>query len=418
MKSFEKIIGYEKEKMELIRLCDTMKNKQKYIDLGIELPQTLLICGEPGLGKTLMAKALIEESGRNCFPCKKDKPDGEFVSTITNVFEQAREKQPSIIFLDDMDKFAEDNLNINSNKEEFVTIQTCLEKIKGEDIFVVATANNINNLPESLLRAGRFGRQIKVEAPNKKDSVKIISYYLKNKKVASDVDAETIANILVKKSCAVLENVINEAGIVAAFSGHNEIKIEHITDAILRVVLKTIENERENPENEKIVAYHETGHAVMSILCGSEVGIITIKKFGDTGGVCRRYGYSKTYEGIKEFKNEIMILLAGKSSVEIQYNEPDLGVESDMEKAKDEIRYALEKLCLFGFEYIYDSDDFSRKQSPDRLKLIIEKMTEIITDWYEECKQILLENKDLLDKLANLLLEKKTLIWNDIKKLL
>lgn len=418
MKSFEKIIGYEKEKMELIRLCDTMKNKQKYIDLGIELPQTLLIYGEPGLGKTLMAKALIEESERRCFSCKKDKPDGEFVSTITNVFEQAREKQPSIIFLDDMDKFAEDNLNINSNKEEFVTIQTCLEKIKGEDVLVVATANNINNLPESLLRAGRFGRQIKVEAPSKKDSVKIISYYLKNKKVASDVDAETIANILDKKSCAVLENVINEAGIVAAFSGHNEIKIEHITDAILRVVLKTIENERENPENEKIVAYHEAGHAVMSILCGSEVGIITIKKFGDTGGVCRRYGYSKTYEGIKEFKNEIMILLAGKASVEIQYNEPDLGVESDMEKAKDEIRYALEKLCLFGFEYMYDSDDYSRKHSPDRLKLIIEKMTEIITDWYEECKQILLKNKDLLDKLANLLLEKKTLIWNDIKKLL
>ena len=86
MKSFEKIIGYEKEKMELIRLCDTMKNKKKYLDLGIELPQALLIYGEPGLGKTLMAKALIEESGRNSFSCKKDKPDGEFVSTITKVF--------------------------------------------------------------------------------------------------------------------------------------------------------------------------------------------------------------------------------------------------------------------------------------------------------------------------------------------
>lgn len=418
MKSFEKIIGYEKEKMELIRLCDTMKNKQKYIDLGIELPQTLLIYGEPGLGKTLMAKTLVEESGSNSFSCKKDKPDGEFVSTITNVFEQAIEKQPSIIFLDDMDKFAEDNLNINSNKEEFVTIQTCLEKIKGKDIFVVATANNINILPESLLRAGRFGRQIKVDVPSKKDSVKIISYYLKNKKVASDVDAETIANILDKKSCAVLENVINEAGIVAAFSGHNEIKIEHITDAILRVVLKTIENERENPENEKIVAYHEAGHAVMSILCGSEVGIMTIKKFGNTGGVCRRYGYSKTYEGIKEFKNEIMILLAGKASVEIQYNEPDLGVESDMEQAKDEIRYALEKLCLFGFEYMYDCGDYIKKQCFERQKAIMNKMTELVNNWYEECKQILIQNKSLLDKLANLLLAKKTLIWNDIKKLL
>ena len=110
MKSFEKILGYEKEKMELMRLCDTMKNKQKYLDLGIELPQALLIYGEPGLGKTLMAKALIEESGRNSFLCTKDKPDGEFVSTITQVFKQAKENQPSIIFLDDMDKFAEDKI--------------------------------------------------------------------------------------------------------------------------------------------------------------------------------------------------------------------------------------------------------------------------------------------------------------------
>ena len=418
MKSFEKIIGYEKEKMELMRLCDTMKNKQKYLDLGIELPQALLIYGEPGLGKTLMAKALIEESGRNSLSCKKDKPDGEFVSTITKVFEDAKENQPAIIFLDDMDKFAEDNLNINSNKEEFVTIQTCLEKIKGDDIFVVATANNIHNLPESLLRAGRFGRQIKVDVPSKKDSVKIISHYLKNKKIASDVDAQTIANILDKKSCAVLENVINEAGIVAAFSGNNEIKIEHITDAILRIVLKTIENERENPENEKIVAYHEAGHAVMSILSGSEVGIMTIKKFGDMGGICRRYGDVKNYEGIKAFKHEILILLAGKASVEIEYNEPDLGVGSDLLKAKGEIRHALEELSVFGFEYMYDADEYSRKQCPERQKLIMDKMTEIISDWYEECKKILLENKDLLDRLANLLLEKKTLIWNDIKKLL
>ena len=113
-----------------------------------------------------------------------------------------------------------------------------------------------------------------------------------------------------------------------------------------------------------------------------------------------------------------MILLAGKASVEIQYNEPDFGVESDMEPAKDEIRYALEKLCLFGFEYMYDCGDYINKQCFERQKAIMNKMTELVNNWYEECKQILLQNKDLLDKLANLLLAKKTLIWNDIKKLL
>lgn len=415
MSEFDKIIGYENEKTELIRLCNVISNREKYLSFGIKIPQALLIYGEPGLGKTLMAEAFIKESKRKCFSCKKDKPDGKFVSEIAAVFDKATENQPSIVFLDDMDKFAEDNLNIDCNKEEFVTVQTCLEKIKGQDVFVIATANNIRNLPESLLRSGRFGRQIKVGYPQKKDAVKIISHYLSNKKISNEIKVETLADILNKKSCAVLESVINEAGIYAVYSGFDEIKMDHIKEAVLRVVLETIETERENPENERLVAYHEAGHAVMSVLADKKVGIVTIKKFGDTGGICRQYGYSKTYEGVQEFKNEIMIILAGKAAVEIQFNESDMGVESDMLKLSGEVRYALESLCLYGFDYLYDQNDYSRKQSAERNDKVIQKMTDIIKELYEECKNMLIENKQMLDAIAGALLEKKVLIWDDVE---
>ena len=418
MSEFDRIIGYEQEKNELIRLCDVISNVDKYSSFGIKIPQALLIHGKPGLGKTLMAEAFIVESKRKCFSCKKDKPDGEFVTDITSVFDKAIEYQPSIVFLDDMDKFAEDNLNINSDKEEFVTVQSCLEKIKDNDVFVIATANNIRNLPKSLLRSGRFGRQINVTYPKKKEAVKIIEHYLSNKKVSKEISAETLADILESNSCAVLESVINEAGIYAVYSGFDEIKTEHIIEAVLRIVLKTVETERENPENEKIVAYHEAGHAVMTVLAGKKVGIVTIKSYGERNGICRAYGYSRTYEGFQDFKNHIMIALAGKAAVEIQFNESDLGVESDIQIVNGEIRYALEELGAFGFEYLCDQDSYSRKQASKRNDEIVRQMSEILNSWYEECKKLLTDNKKMLDSIAEALMRKKVLVWDEIEKIL
>jgi cell division protease FtsH len=190
-----------------------------------------------------MANAMIEESGRNAFSCRKTRADGEFVDSIKQTFDDAVEHEPSIVFLDDMDKFAQDNTDSNSNKEEFVVIQSCLEDIKDKDVFVIATANDIDNLPSSLVRAGRFGKQLWFAVPPLDDSRKIIAHYLSGKKVAADVDAEMIANILVGHSCAVLENVINEAGIYAAFEKSEYITKDHLVKAILRVVLKTVEDD-------------------------------------------------------------------------------------------------------------------------------------------------------------------------------
>ena len=213
MNNFDRVIGYAKEKEELLRLCDVLKNSAKYTRLGVKIPKAILLYGEPGLGKTLMAKAFIAETGRKVFHCKKNKSNGEFVAEIKSTFENAMKDAPSIIFFDDMDKFAEDNLQQNCNKEEFVAIQTGLEDIVEQDVFVIATANDIFYLPDSLMREGRFGKQIEFTAPTFADSVKIIQQFLARKQISDEISAQSLAHILSGHSCAMLENVINEAGI-------------------------------------------------------------------------------------------------------------------------------------------------------------------------------------------------------------
>ena len=282
MSEFDKIIGYESEKEELARLCDTLKNRAKYAKLGMNMPQTLLLYGPPGVGKTLMAKAFISESKRKVFYCKKDKSDGEFITAIKDTFAEAKKKAPSIIFFDDMDKFAEDNLNQNCNKEEFVAIQSGLEDIRGANVFVIATANDICNLPDSLLRAGRFGRQIHVEVPDYVNSVKIIEHYLTGKSVAEDVHAELLARTLQGKSCAVLEEIMNEAAMYAGFDEEAEkICLEHIERAIPRVLFKTIPEREKNGRARELAAYHEAGHALVvfpSITTGCTAVYVSAKK--------------------------------------------------------------------------------------------------------------------------------------------
>lgn len=184
MNEFDKIIGYKDIKAELIRLCDVLKNNEKYKALGVTPIGGLLLNGDPGVGKTLMANCFIKESGRKAFVCRKNKPDGEFVNGIKNVFTEATENAPSIVFLDDMDKFANED-NYHRNAEEYVTVQSCIDEAKGKDVFVLATTNGTNNLPDSLLRAGRFDTVINVDAPKGEDAVEIVKYYLAQKEIRS-----------------------------------------------------------------------------------------------------------------------------------------------------------------------------------------------------------------------------------------
>lgn len=175
MNHFDEIIGYSAIKKELEIIADILENNEFYKNSGARTPRGLLLHGEPGLGKSLMAKCLIEESGRAAITCRKDKPDGEFVKYIREAFEKAKESAPSIVFLDDMDKFANGD-EMHTDSEEYVAVQSGIDDVKDCEVFVLATANNIDCLPESLLRPGRFDRVIEVERPSLSDSGKIIEY--------------------------------------------------------------------------------------------------------------------------------------------------------------------------------------------------------------------------------------------------
>ena len=213
MSAFDHVIGYSAIKKELEQICDTLKNREAYQKLGVASPRGLLLHGVPGVGKTMMATALIEESGRKMFVCRKDKPNGDFVREIKTTFDRAVQSAPSIVFLDDMDKFANGDER-HRDAEEYVTVQSCIDECRGKEVFVLATVNNMGVLPRSLTRSGRFDRVIEIRPPTGKDAEAIIAYYLAGKKFVSDIDVPTIMRILNGRSCAQLETVINEAGLM------------------------------------------------------------------------------------------------------------------------------------------------------------------------------------------------------------
>ncbi|MCF0135818.1 MAG: ATP-binding protein [Lachnospiraceae bacterium] len=195
---------------KLKQISDSLKNEEVYAALGVSAPKGLLLYGEPGVGKSLMANAIIEESGRQVFTCRKEKPNGDFINEIKETFDKAAENAPSIVYLDDMDKFTNGDEN-HPDAEEYVTVQSCIDRVKEKRVFVLATANNIRCLPNSLRRVGRFDRKIEVRAPRGEDAEKIIGHYLENKKYVDGMDARTIARIMNGRSCAEIEKYYRKA---------------------------------------------------------------------------------------------------------------------------------------------------------------------------------------------------------------
>lgn len=417
MSSFDKIIGYEKEKEELLLISDTLKNENKYKDFGVSIPKALLIYGEAGLGKTLMANVLIEESKRKCFCCKKDKPNGDLVNSIKETFEQAQKFQPSIVFLDDMDKFAQDNLGQN-NEEEFVTIQSCLESVKNDSVFVIATANDIKNMPPSLLRAGRFGRQMQIKNPSYEDTIKIVSHFFKDKKISSDVNIETITNVLGSNTCAVLESITNEAGMYASYKNQDVITQNDIIKATLRIATKEIEtNNYADKESKEILAYHEVGHAITALIFNKKVGYISIKQHGDNLGVCSESVQIDKIFSLKDLQNDIIELLGGKACVELFLKKFDTGAVNDIEKSTKMLRDCIEKMASSGFKYINDLNKYDERHSPQRNDKIANNISKQLKLLYNKAKKLLKKNKDKVFILVKNLLEKETLAYDEINYL-
>lgn len=415
MSGFEKIIGYEDVKIELRRICDILCDLQKYEKLGVKMPKGLVLVGEPGVGKTTMAKAFIEETRRSAFVCRKKKPDGEFVKEIAEIFEQAKKSVPSIVFLDDMDKYANEDED-HKNAEEFVTVQSCIDDVKDLDIFVIATANSLNEVPDSLLRAGRFDKTIHIKNPKGKDAEDIIRFYLSQKEFVSDVDAGEIASILDGSSCAELETVINEAGIYAGYENKTKIDMDDLIRACIRVIYDAPEKSLDDGDDVDVIAYHEAGHAVITeVLAPGTVSLVSIKKnHGKIGGFAtsslpKGYWYSK-----KMMEEHVVSLLAGKAAIELIFDVVDVGAKSDIQRAFSIVERFVDDYCSNGFDCWIQGAMASNDLLSRREMLMAGEMERL----YNQAKTILLDNKDCLCAVAKALIDDKVITRSRLKKLI
>lgn len=418
MSAFDKVIGYENEKEELFQLCDMAKNPEKYAALGVKLPRGILLHGVPGVGKTLMASALIEEMGedRNRYVLRKDKSNEEFVESISKTFQEAKAHAPSVIFLDDLDKFASDS--DSRNPEELIAVQSGIDEVKGTDVFVVATANEICELPRSLRRAGRFDRILEICPPNRKEAVEIVRHYLKDKKVAADVTAESVARLMDGNSCAALESVLNEAGIYAGYENKPEIGREHIVRAVLRDIFEADESVNEiSAAAKEEVAFHEAGHAVAALAFDPEgVGLISVRPSrSDARGVVQFFKSENYFGSYDKMHERVISLLAGRAAVELKFGRTDVGASSDMERAATITERFVTNYGMSGFELLRPGLRTLTAEGHD--ERVIVGRNAMLARCYEEAKDILRKNWAFVEKLASALVERNTLIFEEIVEL-
>ena len=410
MSAFERIIGYEEIKLELRRYADILNNPVKYEKLGVNMPSGLMLNGAPGLGKTLMAKCFIEASGCKAFTLRKEKPNGEFVIQIKEIFEKAKAEGPAIVFLDDMDKFANED-SFHPDAEEYVTVQSCIDECKEYGVFTLATVNRKYYLPDSLLRVGRFDKVIDVEMPSAIDAPKIINYYLAGKKISKEIDVEEIARIMTGKSCAELENIINEAGIYVGYEDRNEICRDDIIKASMRILFETIGCNSDN-EIDKTTAIHEAGHVVVAeILDPGSISLVSVYSCrGDDKGIVIHKKQDTRSWSKEDIEHEVMGALGGKAATEAIYGLVDVGCEHDIRCAREKVETLITSLCACGFEEWYNTDpsQFVLEKKDMKIAWEMERL-------YRQAKKIILDNQHFLNSIVIALMDKKVLTFRDIK---
>ncbi len=416
MNPFDKIIGYESIRKELERTADALKNVEYYARLGVSAPRGLLLYGEPGVGKTLMASCLMEASGRKAFVCRKDQPDGAFVNVIRETFEQAAKEAPSIVFLDDMDKFANNDSN-HKDSEEYVTVQSCIDTFRHAEVFVLATANDMDDLPDSLVRPGRFDRLIEVEPPAGKDAVEIVRHYLKGKACVADTDAKTIAGIMAHRSCAELETAINKAGLLAGFERSEVITMRHLVLGCFSIVHDVSPDSilvGRSDEKAVKIAYHEAGHALVSELL-SPGSVSAVCLFDCSGDVC---GFTTFFEynrgDFSETMNAAIRAMGGRMATTQVYGPEVLGAWEDNNCAQRILSSMARGDAIFGFNLIDSNRENSQELASAQEKMVSGQI-EVCCN---QAARLIAENRPLLDALASELLKKGILMADDVRRIM
>ncbi|MDL2235707.1 ATP-dependent zinc metalloprotease FtsH [Christensenellaceae bacterium OttesenSCG-928-L17] len=437
--TFADVAGNEAAKQDLYEIVDFLKKPKKYETLGAKIPRGVLLAGDPGTGKTLMARAVAGEASVPFFSISGSEFAEMFVgvgaSRVRDLFAKAKKNAPSIIFIDEIDAVAHKrDARGGAGREDEQTLNQILVEMDGFDndtgVIVMAATNRVDMLDKALLRPGRFDRHVTVALPERKDRLEILKVHFKNKPVDSSIDLEALAAKTAGSSGADLANIANEAAITAARVGHKTITNSDLTEAFERVAIGPERKSKVlTDEEKKITAYHEAGHAVVGhVLPDSDpVHKVTIIPRGRTGGVTWFLPETdKSYKNIYELKDVLARAMGGRIAEMIIFGKDGVttGASSDLKNAS---MLAREMVTEEGMGTSLRNQVFNTNEVNffgDRAKAYSEKTAELIDKEIEKltheatarAEAVLKANKEALDILAGELLKKETLEEDEVRK--
>lgn len=438
---FSDVAGNESAKQDLYEVVDFLKNPKKYESLGAKIPRGVLLAGEPGTGKTLMARAVAGEAGVPFFSISGSEFAEMFVgvgaSRVRDLFGKAKKNAPSIIFIDEIDAVAHKrDARGGAGREDEQTLNQILVEMDGFDndtgVIVMAATNRVDMLDKALLRPGRFDRHVNVTLPERKDRIEILGVHFKNKPVAPDVDLDALAAKTAGSSGADLANIANEAAITAARENHKTITNADITEAFERVAIGPERKSKVmNEQERKITAYHEAGHAIVGhVLPDSDpVHKVTIIPRGRTGGVTWFLPpEDRSYKNIYELKDVLARAMGGRVAERMMFGADGIttGASSDLQHVAELARsmVAEEGMGTKLRDQVFNTNEVNF--FGDRAKIYSEKTSEVIDAEIEalnkeagaRAEAVLKANKKYLDALAKALLDKETLEEDEVKEIL
>ena len=441
--TFNDVAGVDEEKEELEEIVEFLKTPKKFTDMGARIPKGVLLVGQPGTGKTLLAKAVAGEAGVPFFSISGSEFVEMFVgvgaSRVRDLFDQAKKNAPSIIFIDEIDAVGRQRgAGLGGGHDEREqTLNQLLVEMDGfgtnEGVIVLAATNRPDVLDKALLRPGRFDRQIVVSAPDVKAREQILEVHARKKKLAEDVDLKTVARNTSGFAGADLENILNEAALLAARRNLDCIGMKEIEDAMVKVTMGPEKKTRVRSEKEnKLVAYHEAGHAVVSryLPTQDKVHQISIVPRGMAGGYTMyRPAEDKSFRSKTEMEESIVSLLGGRVAEKLILDDISTGASNDIERATAISRAMVTKYGMserlgtitFGAdqEEVFLGRDLAhaKEYSEETAAIIDEEVKKIVDAGYEKAINILSEHVDKLHAVAKVLLEKEKIDGDEFDKI-